>query len=76
MQRERGRASEVETSTRRGGIWRIREGKIVRVVWFPSAEEALEAAGLREEDAGGGRTSRLPAHCRLLSMRVSPSDLA
>ncbi len=28
------------------GVWTVRDGKIVRVVWFPSREEALKAAGL------------------------------
>jgi ketosteroid isomerase-like protein len=46
--RGRGRASGAETTARRGGVWTLREGKIVRVVWFPSPEEALEAAGVRE----------------------------
>jgi uncharacterized protein len=47
--RARGRASgiEVEAMTLYA-VWTIREGKVVRVVWFPSREEALEAAGLRE----------------------------
>jgi ketosteroid isomerase-like protein len=46
--RGRGRASGVEVETRRGGIWTIREGKVLRVVWFPSVEQALESVGLRE----------------------------
>jgi ketosteroid isomerase-like protein len=46
--RGRGRASGAETTARRGGVWTLREGKIVRVVWFPSPEDALEAAGARE----------------------------
>jgi ketosteroid isomerase-like protein len=46
--RGRGRASGAETTARRGGVWTLREGKIVRVVWFASPEEALEAAGLSE----------------------------
>ena len=29
-------------------VWTIRNGKVVRVVWFPTREEALEAAGLSE----------------------------
>jgi ketosteroid isomerase-like protein len=29
-------------------IWTIRDGKIVRVVWFGRRDEALEAAGLSE----------------------------
>ena len=46
--RGRGRASEVETELSLALLWTIREGKVVRVVWFQSREEALEAAGLRE----------------------------
>jgi ketosteroid isomerase-like protein len=46
--RGRGRASRVEVETRGAAVWTIREGKIVRVVWFPTSEDALEAAGLRE----------------------------
>jgi ketosteroid isomerase-like protein len=46
--RGRGRASGAEATARRGGVWTIREGKIIRVVWFPSPEEALEAVGLSE----------------------------
>jgi ketosteroid isomerase-like protein len=44
--RARGLASGVEVETRRGGVWTIRDGKVVRTVWFPSVEEALEAVGL------------------------------
>jgi ketosteroid isomerase-like protein len=46
--RGRGRASGVEVETRRAGVWTIREGKVVRTVWFPSVEEALKAVGLAE----------------------------
>jgi len=46
--RGRGRASGTETATRRAGVWTIRDGKIVRAVWFTSREDALEAVGLRE----------------------------
>ena len=47
--RARGRASGVEVGwTRNAGVWTIREGRVVRVVWFATREEALEAAGLRE----------------------------
>jgi ketosteroid isomerase-like protein len=47
--RGRGRASgaEVEWSGMTG-VWTVRDGKVLRVVWFPSREEALEAVGLRE----------------------------
>jgi ketosteroid isomerase-like protein len=44
--RGRGRTSGAETSAPRAGIWTLREGKVVRVVWFPTRGEALEAAGL------------------------------
>jgi ketosteroid isomerase-like protein len=45
----RGRASGLELElTHQPAVWTIREGKIVRVVWFRTREEALEAAGLRE----------------------------
>ncbi len=45
--RGRGRASGAETTARRAGVWTVREGKVLGVVWFPSPEEALEAVGLR-----------------------------
>jgi ketosteroid isomerase-like protein len=48
VQRGRGRASGVEVEDRLGAVWTIQEGKVVRTVWFPSPEEALEAVGLRE----------------------------
>jgi uncharacterized protein len=48
--RGRGRASGVEVEwTLNYGVWTIREGKVVRVAWFRTREEALEAAGLRED---------------------------
>jgi ketosteroid isomerase-like protein len=28
-------------------VWTIRKGKVIRVVWFPTRDEALEAAGMR-----------------------------
>jgi ketosteroid isomerase-like protein len=46
--RGRGRASGADTTARRGGVWTLRDAKIVRVVWFASPEEALEAVGLSE----------------------------
>lgn len=43
--RGRGRASGVEIEwPGRAGLWTIRDGKIVHVAWFPTREEALEAA--------------------------------
>jgi ketosteroid isomerase-like protein len=45
--RARGRRSGIEVEWKnQAGVWTIRDGKIVRIVWFPTREEALEAAGL------------------------------
>jgi ketosteroid isomerase-like protein len=47
--RGRGRGSGADVGlTRHAGLWTIREGKVVRVVWFQSRDDALEAAGLSE----------------------------
>jgi ketosteroid isomerase-like protein len=46
--RGRGRASGLELERNNTGVWTIRDGKVVRVVWFGSRKEALEAVGLRE----------------------------
>lgn len=46
--RGRGRSSGIEFERRQAGVWTIREGKIVEVVWFPSRDEALEAVRLRK----------------------------
>ena len=44
----RGRASGAEVQWTQYGVWTIREGKIVRVAWFGTRGQALEAAGLSE----------------------------
>ena len=49
--RARGRASGVEVERPFALVWMLREGKVVRVVWFLSRAEALEAVGLSEQDA-------------------------
>jgi ketosteroid isomerase-like protein len=47
--RGRGRASGVDVEwDGNSGVWTIRDGKVVRVVWFPTRVEALEAVGLSE----------------------------
>ncbi len=46
--RGRGRASDAEVEMSLALVWTLREGRVVRVVWFPSRDEALEAVGLRE----------------------------
>ncbi len=43
-----GRTTGIEVETRMAGVWTIRDSKIVRVIWFPTRDEALEAAGLEE----------------------------
>jgi ketosteroid isomerase-like protein len=45
--RGRGRTSGIDTEQRMAAVWTIRDGRAVRVVWFPSREEALEAVGVR-----------------------------
>ena len=44
----RGRASGVEVERPFALLWTLREGRVVRVVWFLDRAEALEAAGLSE----------------------------
>ena len=47
--RARGRVSGADVTSRRySGVWTIRDGKVTRVVWFPTRDEALEAVGLSE----------------------------
>jgi len=46
--RARGRVSGAVVERLFALVWTLREGKVVRVVWFPSREEAFEAAGLPE----------------------------
>jgi ketosteroid isomerase-like protein len=46
--RARGRGSGAEVNMTQHGVWTIRNGKIARVVWFTTREDALEAAGLSE----------------------------
>jgi ketosteroid isomerase-like protein len=46
--RGRGRTSGIEAEQRMAAVWTIRDGRAVRVVWFPSRQEALEAVGWRE----------------------------
>jgi ketosteroid isomerase-like protein len=44
--RGRGRESGAEAEMVLYGVWTIDNGKIVRVEWHPTREQALEAAGL------------------------------
>jgi ketosteroid isomerase-like protein len=45
VSRGRGHASGAELGFRQYGVWTIHEGKVTRVVWLQSREEALAAAG-------------------------------
>ena len=47
--RSTGRASGAEVAWKRmAGLWTFRNGKVVRVAWLRTREQALEAAGLSE----------------------------
>jgi ketosteroid isomerase-like protein len=46
--RGRGRISGAEVTGTHAGVWTFRGGKIVRVEWVGTRDEALEAVGLRE----------------------------
>jgi ketosteroid isomerase-like protein len=46
--RVRPKGTEVELETRNGHLWTIRDGMILSLEGFPSAEDALDAAGLSE----------------------------
>jgi ketosteroid isomerase-like protein len=41
----RGRSSGAEVELHVALLWKVRDGKVIRVVWFPTREEALAAAG-------------------------------
>ena len=45
--RLRGRGSGVEVERDIPAVWTVREGKILRVVFYATREDALEAAGLK-----------------------------
>jgi ketosteroid isomerase-like protein len=47
--RGRGRVSGIELEYHPAGVWTVREGKIVRVVWFPTRDEALEAVNVMKK---------------------------
>lgn len=47
--RGRGRESDVEVQLALALVWTIRAGKVVRVEWFPTREEALESLEPQEK---------------------------
>ena len=48
IQRAQGKTSGVPVTRTLVGVWEVRDGQVVRVVWYPSRQEALEAVALRE----------------------------
>jgi ketosteroid isomerase-like protein len=49
--RARGRASGADVERPFALVWTLRDGKVVRVVWFLNRTDALEAAGVAEQNA-------------------------
>jgi ketosteroid isomerase-like protein len=49
--RGRGKASGVFTKWRYGAVWTLRDGKVTSIISYSDPVEALEAAGLSEQDA-------------------------
>ena len=43
-----GRGAGIEVARPHGQIWTFRDGRVIRMRWFHSHAEALEAVGLRE----------------------------
>ena len=46
--RGRGRESGIEVDGTHVGLWSLRDGKVIRVRWFGTLDDALAAAGLPE----------------------------
>jgi ketosteroid isomerase-like protein len=44
----RGRNSGAEAAGVESALWTVREGRVVRYEWFHGADDAFQAAGLRE----------------------------
>jgi ketosteroid isomerase-like protein len=54
--RGRGRTSGLDVEwAGNSGVWTVRSGKIVRVVWFPTREEALAATEVSDQGLEPGR---------------------
>lgn len=51
--RARGRGSGIDIEGRESALWTLRNGKVVRYEWFKGPEEALDAAGLSQEEVRG-----------------------
>jgi ketosteroid isomerase-like protein len=63
----RGKGSGVEVERREGIMWTIRDGKTVRIDYYSSPDEALEAAGVEEHavSADAARASNVELVRRL-----------
>jgi ketosteroid isomerase-like protein len=48
ISRSRGRTSGADVESNHAAVWTLRDGRVLRVEWFPSRAEALEAVGLAE----------------------------
>src|SRR5215212_5135710 len=48
LEHGRGKASGVELDRQTVGVWTMRDGKAVRIRFYPTVAEALEAVGLSE----------------------------
>jgi ketosteroid isomerase-like protein len=46
--RAQGRTSGAEVARTHAAVWTVRDGKVVRVAWFPTRDAALQAAGVSE----------------------------
>ena len=46
--RGRGKGSGASTEWRYGGVWTLREGKVISIISYADSKDALEAVGLRE----------------------------
>ena len=47
-ERGRGKGSGIAVERSAAGLYSVLDGRIVRITWFPTEREALEAVGLRE----------------------------
>ena len=55
-------AAGMEIASPHGQIWTFRDGRAVRMRWFNSHREALEAVGLSDPGIAGGENPEPPAY--------------
>jgi ketosteroid isomerase-like protein len=68
----RGREGIETSGLARGGIWTIRHGKVSRVVWFDTREQALQAAGLSEQAMSREELELVARAVRAVTARPKP----